>query len=616
MSKSTPSNARTESLRETLATDQTIVTDGVKDSHDNASITSTAKSIRSIISLRSLKKRLQFKYSGSDLGDIKSLLGRLTISRSSEQSTSNASEPTFAKPRLSVSIQFSQPVILPGVFPQYCWEHICHNELARCDDIRLPCNRGPIYQPLGQEAHRSIHPNILFRIRTCTIREDDLESMDTFGNSVLHIAASLEAAPSYLRSMIALGSDVHKLNNGDQTFLHLINLSNVAILRDLPALLGALVKQDFNFEQQDHNGQTALHALTQHTAPWKVLSSIIQSFQFHGIPLPAARDNRGYTVAEQLRLHNFKLGWPYYQDPSSSPNITQKPSITPTTITYPKIDPELLKSTTPTALQEYAHHASLLKKIIQSFQNPLYEDGSGRNGLHCLFEVRLDLPTTSSSSTSNPSNSTTTEANIPLEQNTAHLLQLGVDPNQFSKSGHTPIHTLLLHSLRRPPSLNSSLLTLLLSHKANVNLRTRPGLSALHISVSSGNIPATKLLLEHKANIHARTSAGEGVVAFGMKAANKAGDNEGLYARIQACVCLVINEGGVARPTILNEWALGDFRVLTDSEVQAEEHMSEKEESQRNESEIGREPVFWKAKDIASCQGFAEMVDSFSELIG
>jgi ankyrin repeat protein len=421
--------------------------------------------------------------------------------------------------------------------------------------------------------------------------------MDTFSNSVLHIAASLGAAPSYLTSMIFLGAEVHKLNNGDQTFLHLINLSNVAILREFPALLGALVKRGFDFEQQDHNGQTPLHALTQHMTPWKMLSGILQSFQYHGIPLPISRDNRGYTVAEQLRDQNFILCWPYNPDPSSIPNITQQSTLASNLnpIEYPKIDPELLTSTTPSALQEYAKHACLLKTIIRSFTNPLYEDNSGRNGLHCLFEVRLDLPTSSPTST-------ITELTTPLEQYATHLLSLGVDPNHYSKCGITPLHALLQCSTIHP-SQTHSILTLLLSHKPNIHARTLTGLTALHISVSTGNIPCTKLLLEHKANVHARTNTSEGIVALGIRESSRMGDYEGLYARIQACVCLVVNEGGVAKPTVLNEWALGGFRVLPDSEVGREVRVGEygeiregKEDGQRNGRVVGRESVFGKRK--------------------
>ena len=159
----------------------------------NASIGTT----RSVLSLRSLKKRLQSKYTTSFLGDIKSLMERLTISEGSEVSSTMTGRTSSSKTQSRISVptkRLDHPVILPGSFPQYCWEHINHNELRKCDDIKNPCDCGPIFQLIGLETHRSIRSDVLFRIRACSVREDDLEDVDTFNNSVLHIAAALEVS--------------------------------------------------------------------------------------------------------------------------------------------------------------------------------------------------------------------------------------------------------------------------------------------------------------------------------------------------------------------------------------------------------------------------------------
>jgi hypothetical protein len=111
------------------------------DKHDTRSVFSIGNSSKSIMSLRSLKKRLQSKYSTSFLGDIKSLMERLTISESSEMSSTmtgrTSSSKTATISRISVPTKMEHPVILPGSFPQYCWEHINHNELRKCDDVKV-----------------------------------------------------------------------------------------------------------------------------------------------------------------------------------------------------------------------------------------------------------------------------------------------------------------------------------------------------------------------------------------------------------------------------------------------------------------------------------------------
>jgi hypothetical protein len=107
--------------------------------HDTRSVFSMGNSSKSIMSLRSLKKRLQSKYSTSFLGDIKSLMERLTISEASEMSSTMTGKTSSSKTvsRISVPTKMEHPVILPGSFPQYCWEHINHNELRKCDDIKV-----------------------------------------------------------------------------------------------------------------------------------------------------------------------------------------------------------------------------------------------------------------------------------------------------------------------------------------------------------------------------------------------------------------------------------------------------------------------------------------------
>lgn len=135
------SEATSEKCERTLSMpeESTTPTAIKPDKHDTRSVFSMGNSSRSIMSLRSLKKRLQSKYSTSFLGDIKSLMERLTISEGSEISSTMTGRTTSSKTqsRISVPTKMEHPVILPGSFPQYCWEHINHNELKKCDDVNV-----------------------------------------------------------------------------------------------------------------------------------------------------------------------------------------------------------------------------------------------------------------------------------------------------------------------------------------------------------------------------------------------------------------------------------------------------------------------------------------------
>ena len=415
-----------------------------------------------------------------------------------------------------------------------------------------------------------MNANVLFRIHTQAVREDDLDRVDTFHNSVLHIATTLGSPPNYLAWLISMGADVHKLNNGNQTFLHLIHPPDIESLREFRILLGSLVRRGFNFEQQDHNGQTTLHALTQWSIPWKILSEILQSFQCYGIDLPKCRDNLGHTVAEQLREKGFKLQWPFNDDYSSSaahddPHLKQQKSAITSYVdgihTFSRSFP-FVQSLED--LRQYELNAELLRTIVQAGDDPSFEDTKGRNGLHCLAKVRLDLPTSDDHSDRDP----TSPAEFSMTRCERYLEQLlvaGVNPNSHDKRGITPLMAFIMHSREgEDDALTTRLLSRLFSSGADINRRNLQGETSLHIAVKLGRRAATKFLLSHGANVHARTSNGQGVLSLGFKHNNRAANSDILYAQISLCICLVANAGAVSNPTILNEWASPDFRIPFD----------------------------------------------------
>jgi ankyrin repeat protein len=542
-------------------------------SNDNGSINTTSSSARSLLSLGSLKKRLQSKYSGSFLHDIKSLMDRLTISEASD-SSSIMTKPAYHS-RRSVPSALAPAIILPGFFPQYCWEHLNANEFLRCDDLPLPCSQGPIYSPLGLETHRAMRSDVMFRIRSSSVRRDDISCTDAFGNTVLHVATTLGARPSYLSRLVTMGADVHKLNVAGQTFLHLIYLSDIHHLAEFRFLLGTLIQKGFNFEQQDDNGQTIFHGLIQSCMPNEIVDDAIQCFQYHGINLPKLRDNLGFDVSRRaLRRPTFEMLPPPAEDDESiyrSMSMTSNVMSTMDEYSSPSYVHLPIAPVSPFIenledLQNYEFHADLLRTILRATDIPSFEDTNGRNGLHCLAAVRLDLPVSTTDTENDAPVSKSTGSDITLrERYLEQLLVSGVDPNTYDRQGNTAFMSFVADVREEEDdNLTSKILDRLCRAGANIHRRNRKGETPLHIAVKLGRRAATKFLLARGANVHARTSDGIGILSLGLKHSDRASQDDVLYAQISLCISLVAGAGAVSAPTILREWASEEFRIAPD----------------------------------------------------
>lgn len=206
---------------------------------------------------------------------------------------------------------------------------------------------------------------------------------------------------------------------------------------------------------------------------------------------------------------------------------------------------------------------------------------NGRNGLHCLAEVSFDLHLLGGHSNSAPTPNNKVDHAAKLEGNLEVLLETGVDPNSHDSEGLTPFMSFVIHmrpgndcfsGLRPSKDYYSKMrpLQLLFSAGADINRRNRQGETALMIAVKLGRSAATKFLLDHGANVHSRASNGLGVLALGYKCANKAKDNEALYAQIMLCLSLAVNCGAVSAPTILEEWGMKSLAEYPVHEDQVE----------------------------------------------
>lgn len=539
-------------------------------------------SASSLVSINSLRKRLSLKYSDSYLGDVLSLMQNLTITRSSAISTkvgkrrfSKAMSGTFTSRCETVAslpdviempgfdgevekstkqLKREPSVVLPGVFPACCWGQINSSKLRQCSHGIGGRVLGPECRPPGRQLYRSIRSDIFSSILDGTNHSAFVDELDTFGNSVLHIAAACRSVNCLVR-LLDLRAPVHVTNNAGQTFLHVVREPSATNHRDICSLLELLKERSFDFSQRDSHGQNALHSLTRPWIPKSTLLSIVNKLRSSGIKIPASRDALGWTVVQQLQIAGIER-----EDIQALLTSTNAPKIEMGSISIPNYEKDNSIETIED-LRLYTKHAELLRTIRLASDNPFFEDTHGRNGLHCLAEVSLDLPIPGKFPTPGTEN-TATPAKPRRQHYLENLLKAGVDPNNFDKQGSTPLMAFVTHEpAGDEDDENMRILSRLLSAGAEIDYRNRNGETTLHIAVKLGRREATKFLLGHGANVHARNSGGLGVVAVGEAASKRAIHDEVLYAQIMLCISLVASAGGVSAPTILQEWASPQWKI-------------------------------------------------------
>jgi hypothetical protein len=531
----------------------------------------------SVISIRSLRKRLSDK-TESCLGDILSVMQNLTIGGSSVLSSkrghrrsrksfsgtlANHGDTTQTPPGVdemeaslfSGRASREHSMLLPWVFTTYSWEEIINREpqdrrFARTRRLEESSKPGIIWAKL------------ISSVRDGRVKAEDIHKLDIFGNSILHIAAALGKPPKYLLHLLDLKANIHALNSAGQTFLHLVHAVFPEDSSDLCSLLNRLQSEEFNFYQRDHHGQTPLQLITR---PWihrAVLDKIVAELHLSKILLPTSRDNFGRTIIGQLTAAKIKKSEIDRLQQRVAAHIGDVPFVSNPAIHAARTNTQCLPNygmhtfiETIDDLRLYEQHADLLRTILRAYTVPQSEDMNGRNGLHCLAEVSLNLPIPGV-----PLNREVGQDNAFLhtrrEAYLEDLLIAGVDPDNHDKLGLTPLMAFITHI---PDGEDDGSLPIILSRLfdagANINRRNRLGETPLHIAVKLGRWTATKFLLSKGANVQVRDSGGMSVIALGQAHSKLARWDETLYAQIMLCISFVVNAGAVSFPNILEEWA-------------------------------------------------------------
>jgi ankyrin repeat protein len=494
------------------------------------------------------------------------------------------------------SVQFfdaSSLVKLPGVFPEYCWYYINQNQLRGCDQRNELQNCSAQCYSRMSPTSRTIDTDILSRIAQRSVQEADLHEMDTFGNSTIHILATMCATPSYLISLIKLGANVNVLNRAGQTFLHLLKPELLCHCDDFCYLLELLRVQGFDFLQHDHLGQSPFHLLMRPSHDQAILRQIIT--RMDDLPIhrhiSTARDCFGNTVVGQLNFHGtesgFKLDHAILSLSCETDNAIfdskglqisvaqgsqkEKNSIEEEPARNYENHPSIVNVND---LFLYEQHVDYWRTILTAKNSPWFEDSNGRNGLHCLAEASLvtaemPLPATLLKQLESLKDMGDGDRTSDRGYFVKSLLNVGVDPNNYDNVGNTPFMAFIVHHhVSETDDSITQILSCLLEAGSDIHRRNRHGETALHLAVKLGRRAATKFLLASGANIHARTSNGLGVLQLGHNHSMLCMQDESLFAQIMLCMSLAVTCGAVAEPTILDEWGTPGLRVVAQKIVE------------------------------------------------
>ena len=117
--------------------------------------------------------------------------------------------------------------------------------------------------------------------------------------------------------------------------------------------------------------------------------------------------------------------------------------------------------------------------------------------------------------------------------------------SSIASSGVLSRETPLMARIRSGPSDDEDIASLI-NNGLSIDTQNEKGETALHLAVKLGKVSATEALLERGADVHKRDKEGRGVLIAAKRVQSRERGNDGLYARIAACMALAIDAGAVA----------------------------------------------------------------------
>ncbi|KAI5920379.1 hypothetical protein F4810DRAFT_683090 [Camillea tinctor] len=410
------------------------------------------------------------------------------------------------------------------------------------------------------------------------ISHPNLARRDSFGNTVFHYyAASTGLREPFVRFVSEAlrhpDLPLHATNTAGQTFLHVLHPSWFIDSVQFKNLLGVLERAQFDICANDVYGRNVFHQLRYTVGD----SARFPQFAHEG-PSYNRRDAFGTKPMASRTLRNLDANVAQMSPPMGTMDAVNLPGadLPIVRISIPSENEDTSRIRQSTALLELITRASSLEH-----PNPQLEDAQGRNGLHCLAEVDLDIglvrtPSSGSrhsrkrkfseditdpSSPQQPQqDSSKTSRRVQLLEG---LILAGLDANHYDKNGNTPLMAFVTHcrddTREGKADLENMIQMLVRRGGANLEARNREGETALHIAARRGQKVALKELVDLGANPNVRNAQGLGVLAVIDEFWRHTERDGGFGARLEVCRGLVTGraqEKVSQKPGVIEEWRL------------------------------------------------------------
>ncbi|KAK6212672.1 hypothetical protein LQW54_005094 [Pestalotiopsis sp. IQ-011] len=383
---------------------------------------------------------------------------------------------------------------------------------------------------------------------------DPTTYMDQFGNTLYHLVAAStdivslfqlirqEPSPQY--------APLNATNSGGQTFLHVLHDNWFEEDSPLSSLVEDLKETQFNFSATDVYGRTFFHILREKLKANSGLMREITGRFGNNMNLLNRRDAFGVKPMI-LRASTLPMN---------------RAEARPMHLTIP--------GTTDRTQQKITEHTQLLKIItgVNATEDGFSrEDSQGRNALHCLSEVILDIASIDTkTANTKPRKRKMDDQNEPVLQTCplSHrlqyletVLQANVDVNHYNASGDTVLMSFISHIIDGQDDKDlEQLIDRLLIAGANIEARNRNGETVLQVAARLGQKFAVRVLLKHGANFHVRNCDGRSVLQTIDDHTRMSGDDDEALARLEATRGVLSgrfsNSKAVQEPTLLDQWSL------------------------------------------------------------
>ncbi|KAI0900699.1 ankyrin [Annulohypoxylon nitens] len=446
------------------------------------------------------------------------------------------------------------------------------------------CETGPIPQEIGTcwcritndlKSIQALWPidDNLFSVPTNYL-DDYYQRTDAFGNTAFHRLAATNRNQAFFLNLISQAlrdpnSSIRATNTAGQTFLHVLHPSwfdNDILLDQLLNVLKS--HHNFDILATDVYGRSFFHLLRNKRQD----STRIPAHLFDR-NLLTRRDAFGVKPMESHPRH-AEPSMPQMQRRASPMNARSpgRADMPPTMIDISSTRGDESRIKPNIELLRTVIDAVKVDDINSTNPDPRTEDSHGRNALHCLAEVALNLESDQDSTNDSqrqkkrkykeeegeprPESSPSSKRLEYLEG----LLVAQVDVNHYDCQGQTPLMAFakyLPEDSRLEKEAMERMIKMLHTAGANLEARNRGGETALHVAARFGKKVALKELLQLGANPHVRDACGLSVLAAIDDRWVNAED--GLHiARLEACrgVFTSVVPTPAQEPTVLQEWGM------------------------------------------------------------